>query len=227
MGQRPQLQLRTLALTPSRNSRASWKRASSTTRATRTSSTSSPKRPASTAAGPPPAPAARPRPPPPPPPPPPPAPPPTTPPGARPQPPQPPAPAKPVLIHARGLYRYQGPDARDLHLDRDDQIAVHQYMNADWWMGTNLRTGQEGIFPRNYVHVEEKRGFPGQQPGYAPSPNQMPMQQGPMAPVNPYNSHVPPMAVAEQSGGQEQQQQQQQGEGGSKMEEHGKKFGKK
>lgn len=140
---------------------------------------------------------------------------------------QPPAPAKPVLIHARGLYRYQGPDARDLHLDRDDQIAVHQYMNADWWMGTNLRTGQEGIFPRNYVHVEEKRGFPGQQPGYAPSPNQMPMQQGPMAPVNPYNSHVPPMAVAEQSGGQEQQQQQQQGEGGSKMEEHGKKFGKK
>lgn len=142
------------------------------------------------------------------------------------QPAQPPAPTKPVLIHARGLYRYQGPDARDLHLDRDDQIAVHQYMNADWWMGTNLRTGQEGIFPRNYVHVEEKRGFPGPQQGYSPVPHQAPMQQGPMAPVNPYNSHVPPMAVAEGSGGQEQQQQQQ-GEGGSKVEEHGKKFGKK
>lgn len=29
-------------------------------------------------------------------------------------------------------------------------------MNAEWWKGKNERTGQEGIFPRSYVRVEEK-----------------------------------------------------------------------
>jgi hypothetical protein len=28
-------------------------------------------------------------------------------------------------------------------------------MNADWWKGRNERTAQEGIFPRNYVNVED------------------------------------------------------------------------
>lgn len=28
-------------------------------------------------------------------------------------------------------------------------------MNADWWKGRNERTGLEGIFPRNYVKVED------------------------------------------------------------------------
>ena len=137
------------------------------------------------------------------------------------EPPAPPAPTKPVLTNARALYRYAGSDPRDLSFERDDQVAVHEYMNADWWMGQNLRTGQEGIFPRNYVQVEEKKIWPPGPPGPQQAP--MPYQQGPQAPVNPYNSHVPPMAVAEQgSGGGEGQ-----GGGNSKMEQHGKKFGKK
>ncbi|PKS09459.1 hypothetical protein jhhlp_004075 [Lomentospora prolificans] len=120
--------------------------------------------------------------------------------------PPPPAPAKPVLAHARALYRYDGQDARDVNFDKDDQIAIHEYMNADWWMGRNLRTGQEGIFPKNYVMIEEP-----EKPG-AP---------GPSAPMNPYNAHVPPMAVAE--GGQGEHKD----PGPSKLEQGGKKFGKK
>ncbi|KAL8290823.1 hypothetical protein RB600_006329 [Gaeumannomyces tritici] len=69
-------------------------------------------------------------------------------------PPPPPPSGKPVLSHARALYRYAGADARDCAFERDDRIAVHEYMNADWWMGRNLRTGREGIFPRNYVEPE-------------------------------------------------------------------------
>jgi len=123
------------------------------------------------------------------------------------QPPQPPAPVKPVLAHARALYSYNGQDARDVSFEKDDRIAIHEYMNADWWMGRNLRTGQEGIFPKNYVLIEEpeKTGYP-----------------GPAAPVNPYNAQVPPMAVAEGSHEGEPGK-----EGGSKFEQHGKKFGKK
>ena len=137
------------------------------------------------------------------------------------EPPAPPPPTKPVLTNARALYKYAGSDQRDLSFERDDQIAVHEYMNADWWMGRNLRTGQEGIFPQNDVQVEEKQMWP-------PAPAGPPVQaagyhQGPQAPVNPYNSHVPPMAIA-QGGGDGGAGQ---SGGSSKMEQHGKKFGKK
>lgn len=102
-------------------------------------------------------------------------------------------------------------------------------MNQDWWMGQNQRTGQEGIFPRNYVLVEQenKSPVPPQaqygQPQYAQQAQYgyPGAGQGPPAQQNPYNSQVPPMAVAE--GGQPQQGS----EGHGKAGEMGKKFGKK
>lgn len=135
--------------------------------------------------------------------------------------PPPPPPSKPVIAHAKALYKYAAADDRDLGFERDDKIAVFEYMNDDWWMGKNQRTGAEGIFPKNYVEIDssEKAGFYGTaQPAYAaqgaggyPAP-----PQG----QNPYNANVPPMAVAEGS------QQQQDGQGG-KGSEMGKKIGKK
>lgn len=154
-----------------------------------------------------------------------------------------PAPSKPALGHARALYDYAGADARDVSLKRDDRVVVLEHMNTDWWMGRNLRTGQEGIFPRSYVQVEEEQhqpppgpppshqtwenektgGFPGAQGHGAYQPPAQPVYGGTYPPppgqVNPYNAHVPPMAVAEQGGGSSA--------GGSKMGDHGKKFGKK
>ena len=134
----------------------------------------------------------------------------------------PPAPAKPVLAHARALYKYAATDARDLSFERDDRVAVHEYMNGDWWMGRNERTGGEGIFPRSYVvvdndhnnnngNVAEKVGY--QQPQYA-----QPVQQ------QQYGAGYPaaPPAGAVQPYGQQGEQQ-----GGSKVGETGKKIGKK
>ncbi|MBE3042356.1 SH3 domain-containing protein [Candidatus Bathyarchaeota archaeon] len=143
---------------------------------------------------------------------------------ARKEPPAPPAPAKPVLAHARALYQYAGTDPRDLNFERDDKIAVHEYMNADWWMGSNVRTGSEGIFPRNYVQPEEKQIWP-PPAGAPPAGPHMMHHQGPQAPVNPYNSHVPPMAVAGGSSGKDGGSSD--GGGPSKMKQHGNKFGKK
>ncbi|KAK8917500.1 hypothetical protein H634G_08941 [Metarhizium anisopliae BRIP 53293] len=134
---------------------------------------------------------------------------------------------KPVLAHARALYRYVASDNRDVSFDKDDKIVVHQYMNQDWWMGQNTRTGQEGIFPRNYVLVEheEQKSAPYAAAPYAqPQYGYPPPGQGPPQQQNPYNSNVPPMAVAE--GGQPANGEQQQG-GDSKVGEYGKKFGKK
>ncbi|KAK6088186.1 SH3 domain-containing protein [Seiridium cupressi] len=137
--------------------------------------------------------------------------------------PPPPPPSKPIIAHAKALYKYAAADDRDLSFERDDKIAVFEYMNDDWWMGKNQRTGAEGIFPKNYVEIDsanEKAGFYAPaQPTYAPGPQHgaggyPPPPQG----QNPYNSNVPPMAVAEGS---------QQGESGGKGSEMGKKFGKK
>ncbi|KAJ4408638.1 protein that induces appearance of [PIN+] prion when overproduced, partial [Gnomoniopsis sp. IMI 355080] len=133
----------------------------------------------------------------------------------------------PIIAHAKALYAYTASDARDVGFERDDTIQVYEYMNADWWMGRNERTGAEGIFPRTYVETlpgppptggynDEKKGVynaPTQPSygGYPPPPQQQ----------NPYNSSAPPMAVAN---GQPQAE----GEGaGGKAGGMGKKFGKK
>ena len=98
-------------------------------------------------------------------------------------------------------------------------------MNADWAKGRNERTGEEGIFPRSYVNiVEEKKG--GAPPPGLPVRNQTPA----------YNSGYGNMAVevAGQSGTGMANQgppvgggPQGQGQGSSKVNEQGKKFGKK
>lgn len=128
---------------------------------------------------------------------------------------------KPIIAHARALYRYDASDARDLMFEKDDRIAIYEYMNQDWWMGMNQRTGQEGIFPRNYVMPEQDYKAPG---GYGPPQPQYGYPSGPPAQQNPYNANVPPMAVAEGGG---QQAQGGEGQGGGKAGEYGKKFGKK
>jgi hypothetical protein len=129
---------------------------------------------------------------------------------------------KPVLAHARALYRYVASDNRDVSFEKDDKIVVNQYMNQDWWMGQNTRTGQEGIFPKNYVFVEQEEQKSAPYVPYAqPQYGYPPAAQGPPPQQNPYNSSVPPMAVAE--GGQPANGQQ----GDSKVGEYGKKFGKK
>lgn len=81
-------------------------------------------------------------------------------------------------------------------------------MNSDWAKGRNERTHQEGIFPRSYVNiVEEKSNSHGMPP--------------PPTPQRETNYGNMPLAVSQTGGG---------GGGGgppSKVEENGKKFGKK
>lgn len=129
--------------------------------------------------------------------------------------PAPAPPTKPIIAHAKSLYAYNATDARDVGFERGDAVAVYEYMNADWWMGRNERTGHEGIFPRSYVETvadpynstNEKAGAAAAYGGY-PAP---PAQQ------NPYNASAPPMAVANTNGE----------EGSGKAGGMGKKFGKK
>jgi len=70
----------------------------------------------------------------------------------------------PPLAQATALYAYRGEDPGDLELQPEDHITVTEYMNAEWWKGRSSRTGQEGIFPRSYVRVEDDKMRSDQQP---------------------------------------------------------------
>ncbi|KAF1989786.1 SH3-domain-containing protein [Aulographum hederae CBS 113979] len=128
---------------------------------------------------------------------------------------QPPPPAYPSypstplppvpLTHASALYAYNPADAGDLALSPNDRVAVTEYMNAEWWKGKNERTGMEGIFPRSYVKVVEEKGA-----GMAMPP--------PMASTQSNYGNMP--LDVSQSGGSEPGKP-------SKVQEGGKKFGKK
>lgn len=67
-----------------------------------------------------------------------------------------PAPPPAALTYASAIYAYIPTDAGDLALSPNDRIAVVEYMNAEWWKGRSERTGQEGIFPRSYVRIDDK-----------------------------------------------------------------------
>jgi hypothetical protein len=133
-------------------------------------------------------------------------------------------PSKPEIARAVALYRYDEPE--DCTFEVGDNISVFEYMNADWWLGKNLRTGKEGVFPVNYVQVKpnptpalaqdsygnEKAG------GYSSYPGQQAQAFPPPGPSNPYDNSVPPMAVANQPVANGPP---------SKGQENAKKFGKK
>ncbi|TGO47970.1 hypothetical protein BOTNAR_0499g00130 [Botryotinia narcissicola] len=128
-------------------------------------------------------------------------------------------PARPEVGRATALYRYTEPE--DCNFDVGDTIIIYEYMNDDWWMGKNEKTGREGVFPSNYVQKHQNQSPQGAYYGnekatYNPYGSQ---QQGtvPPGPSNPYYSSVPPMAVAEQPTEEKP----------SKGGEMGKKFGKK
>lgn len=107
-----------------------------------------------------------------------------------------------ILTHATALYQYNAQDAGDLALQPNDKVAVTEYMNAEWWKGKNERTGQEGIFPASYVRKEDKSAAP------APSNyGNMPLDVSNGAASGPVGQQAP-------------------GEP-SKLEQGGKKFGKK
>ncbi|KAI1610073.1 SH3 domain-containing protein [Exophiala viscosa] len=109
-----------------------------------------------------------------------------------------------ILCVATALYAYSPTDAGDLALQQGDRIQVIEHMNNDWWRGRNERTGLEGIFPRSYVNVvDDKR--PPMMPPQSSDYGNMPLQV------------AQPGAITPGSDGRKY----------SKLEEQGKKFGKK
>lgn len=141
------------------------------------------------------------------------------------------------------LYDYNARDATDLALHRGNRIAVLEKLNGDWWRGRDLNSGNEGIFPSNYVRASDsgygaggddgKKGMymqpppqQQQQQQYYPPPQQMyPAQSAPPyypPPSTNYYQQPPPEQAAPQP---EQQQQPHRHHGGAAMKKFGSKLG--
>lgn len=127
-----------------------------------------------------------------------------------------------ILAIATALYAYTPTDAGDLALQQGDRVQVTEHMNNDCmairapssteypvlicrsgWRGRNERTNMEGIFPRSYVNVIDEK---------------MPM----MAQPQPSDYGNMPLQIT-QTGTSTNSE----GRKYSKLEEQGKKFGKK
>lgn len=129
-------------------------------------------------------------------------------------------PAVASIAAASALYEYRPSDAGDLSIMPNDRIAITEFLNADWAKGRNERTGQEGIFPRSYVNIIDEKGA-------------MAMQQPPPPTASNYGNV--PLDVAQgggSGGGGIAGRFGGMGGGGgngqpSKIEQGGKKFGKK
>ncbi len=150
-----------------------------------------------------------------------------------------PPPTRPVVGRAIALYNYNDNESNGMSFAPYDPLIVYSFSNAEWWEGRNEKTGATGVFPVNHVQLEqavnklpatpnehhapifpsnEKQNY-GEYGGHYAPPQQQQYQPGPPppGPSNPYNSAVPPMAVAEQPTDHKP----------SKGSEMGKKFGKK
>lgn len=57
--------------------------------------------------------------------------------------------------YASAKYKYDAPNEGDLAFERGDAIAVYNKINDDWWRGRNVRSGNTGIFPRQYIKPDE------------------------------------------------------------------------
>ncbi|BFZ63979.1 protein that induces appearance of [PIN+] prion when overproduced [Saitoella coloradoensis] len=114
------------------------------------------------------------------------------------QPPAPPVRGPAPIAHATALYAYPASDPGDLALQPGERVEVLEYVNGDWWKGRIARTQREGIFPSNYVQLQEKSMPP------APMPYQQQQVYAPTQP-GPYNAPIP----YQQQQVQQQQPQQQ------------------
>lgn len=69
----------------------------------------------------------------------------------------------PAVSHARSeeiveaLYDFEPHEKTDLGLRPGMKIAVYEHLNEHWWRGRDLASGQEGVFPTNYVRVLPQR----------------------------------------------------------------------
>lgn len=66
----------------------------------------------------------------------------------------PPAPARqppPLQVRYRAIYDYEKSDTDEISLKEGDVITNAEIVGEGWMQGVNMRTGEQGMLPSNYV----------------------------------------------------------------------------
>ncbi|CCE78059.1 Piso0_000672 [Millerozyma farinosa CBS 7064] len=66
-----------------------------------------------------------------------------------------------ALGYCKALYDYNPQEQEDIHLKKDDKIAVVEHLSEDWWKGYKQGSSpsEAGVFPSNYVRVISAQEF--------------------------------------------------------------------
>lgn len=65
------------------------------------------------------------------------------------------APAKPASPCAIAEYDYEAAEDNELTFSENDKIINIDFVDEDWWLGELEKTGEKGLFPSNYVVLQE------------------------------------------------------------------------
>lgn len=63
-------------------------------------------------------------------------------------------PAKPASPSATAEYDYEAAEDNELTFSENDKIINIEFVDEDWWLGELEKNGQKGLFPSNYVSLE-------------------------------------------------------------------------
>ncbi|KAG0678434.1 hypothetical protein C6P41_001066 [Kluyveromyces marxianus] len=64
-------------------------------------------------------------------------------------------PAKPAAPSAIAEYDYEAAEDNELTFQENDKIINIQFVDDDWWLGELESSGEKGLFPSNYVSLEQ------------------------------------------------------------------------
>lgn len=67
---------------------------------------------------------------------------------------EPEKPAEPTLPSAVAEYDYEAAEDNELTFTENDKILNIDFVDDDWWLGELERTGEKGLFPSNYVSLQ-------------------------------------------------------------------------
>ncbi|OAV99813.1 hypothetical protein PTTG_00443 [Puccinia triticina 1-1 BBBD Race 1] len=66
------------------------------------------------------------------------------------------APAVDKGIYAIAMYDYEAGEDNEITFHEAEEIIDIEYSSEDWWTGTVALSGQRGLFPANYVELQEQ-----------------------------------------------------------------------
>ncbi|POW06826.1 hypothetical protein PSTT_08716 [Puccinia striiformis] len=59
-------------------------------------------------------------------------------------------------VHAIAMYDYEAGEDNEITFQETEEIIEIEYSSEDWWTGTVASSGQRGLFPANYVELQEQ-----------------------------------------------------------------------